>query len=102
MRRVIAIAACLTVLMFAGASTALAGGPHHGGWGRGHGHHRHGHHGPRVNSFYRAPIVSPYCGIRPRVAAYPVCPVPAYPVIPTYPQLGFGIGGRNFSFWFQQ
>jgi hypothetical protein len=40
------------------------------------------------------------------VAAYPVYPAyPAYPATAfgfNYPQLGFGVAGRNFSFWLQR
>jgi hypothetical protein len=102
MRRAIAVAACLTVLMFVGASSALAKGPHHGGnRGPGHGHRDHHHVQRRNQHNYRGPNFGPqFCGPRPYAAAYPVYPV--YPVAPAYPRLGFGLGGNNFSFWFQQ
>jgi hypothetical protein len=103
MRRSIAVMACLTVLMFSGASVALAKGPHHGGPGRGHGPQYQGQrqHGQWGNSNFRGPICGPpVCAPRPYVAAYPV--YPAYPVAPVYPRLGFGLGGSNFSFWYQQ
>ncbi len=107
MRRTIAVMACLTILMFAGASSALARGPHHGGPGWNHGRHpghHHHHHGQRWNNNFRGPNFGPqFYGPRPYVAAYPVYPVyPMYPVAPAYPRLGFGLGGSNFSFWFQQ
>ena len=89
MRRAIAIAACLTVLVFAGSQTALARGPHHGGgpaaWSR----------LPAVtvtkasgSTATTAPRLGPACGLRPRVAAYPVYPVPAYPVVPDLSAVG--------------
>jgi hypothetical protein len=100
MRRAIAVVACLSVLMVAGANSALAKGPHHGGYGK---HHRYqaNYFGGKSWNNFRGPSCAPqYCGPRPRVAAYPVYPV--YPVAPAYPRLGFGLGGSNFSFWYQQ
>jgi hypothetical protein len=100
MRRLLVISVCLTVLALGGARTALAKGPHHG-----HGppvvRHGYPHRGGSWHTGYRG--YTPYCHTRPHVAAYP-----AYPVYPRpgfgygYPQLGFGIAGRNFSFWLQQ
>jgi hypothetical protein len=109
MRRLLLVSACLTVLALGGATTALANGPHHGygppvarygyphrggswggGWGGG------------WNSGYRGGY-APYCHSGRRVAAYPA--YPAYPAAPfgyRSPQLGFGIAGRNFSFFLQQ
>ncbi len=103
MRRAIAVVTCLTVLMFVGGSSALAKGPHHGGnHGHGHGHGRgNHHHAQRWNNNFRGPNWGPrYYAPRPYVAAYPIYPV--YPVAPVYPRLGFGLGGSNFSFWYQQ
>lgn len=97
MRRIITVTACLSVLMLSAASTALAHGPYHRGPVRGPAHHHHGHRAYRPPAC-AAPIYAP----RPRVAAYPVYPVPVVPVAPAYPRLGFGLGGSNFSFWFQQ
>ncbi len=101
MRRAIAVVACLTVLIFAGASTALARGPHHGGSGFGPGHHHH--QGQRWNNYYRRGVGPVYWPRYP-ITTYPVYPYQTYqyPYVPTYPQLGFGLGGRNFSLWFQQ
>lgn len=102
MRRKLTVLACLAVLVFASAP-ALARGPHHGG-----GHYRgpaprHGYHGGGWNGgwndrgFCGTPP-RPYCPPKPCVTAYPAY-APAYPA---YPQFGFGIAGRNFSFWAQQ
>jgi hypothetical protein len=102
MRRSLTILACLGVLAFAGASTALARGPHHSPpprravYSYGYGAYR-----APWNAGYRGGYGS-YCG-RPRTVAYPVYPAYAGPVYgPAYPQVGFGVAGRNFSFWLQQ
>lgn len=108
MRRTIAVMACLTVLMFTSADVALARGPHHGGPGRGYGpnypgqgYPGQGYPGQGWNNYFRGPSCGPpVCAPRPYVAAYPV--YPTYPVAPAYPRLGFGLGGSNFSFWYQQ
>lgn len=103
MRRLFLVSACLGILAVGGASTALAAGPH-----RGHGPPvvRHGYP-PRGGSWhtgYRGH--QPHCLPGRRVAAYPVYPAyPAYPATAfgfNYPQLGFGVAGRNFSFWLQR
>jgi hypothetical protein len=91
------VSACLGVLFIAGTSTALARGPHHRPPAVRHGYD----HGPRGGSWqsgYRGGY-QPYCAPRRRVAAYPVYPAPVYGVSP---QLGFGLAGRNFSFWLQR
>lgn len=101
MRRQLTVLACLGVLVFAGAGTALAAGPHYGP------RHRppvarHGYYG---RSAYRAPwntgFRGDYCAPRRRVAAYPAYPVYPQAYVPRS-QLGFGLAGRNFSFFYQQ
>ena len=98
MRRVWAILVCTGILAFAGAGTAQAHGPQ---WGpRGF----YGYGPPRAawNVGYRGGFGGP-CGAPRAVVAYPG--YPAYPVYggpvygPAYPQLGFGVAGRNFSFF---
>lgn len=100
MRRSLMILACLGVLVFAGAGTALARGPHQGPPVFNHGHgHGHGAYSAPWNTGYRGGQQA-YCAPGRRVAAYPAYPVysaPAYGL--AYPQLGFGVAGRNFSFW---
>lgn len=110
MRRKITVLACLTALAFAGAGTALAGGPRHRGPqyrppAVGHGPHhrapwntgyRGGNRGPKGPY---CPPPAPVCRPKVGVVAYPPY---AQPVYPAYPQVGFGIAARNFSFWLQQ
>ncbi|MEX0678484.1 MAG: hypothetical protein WD063_15495 [Pirellulales bacterium] len=103
MRRGLVVLACLGVLVFAGAGTALARGPHHRPPGV---HHDHGYgygHGYRGAPWYTGYHSSfgAHCAPRPRVVVYPAYPV-YEPVYTPYSQLGFGIAGRNFSFWLQQ
>ena len=95
MRRILLISACLGVLVFAGATTALARAPHHRPPAV---HYGHGHHGVSWYAGYRGGH-GPYYAPHRRVAAYPVYPLYGAPVYTPYPQLGFGFGGRNFSFW---
>lgn len=103
MRRILLISACLGVLVFAGATTALARGPHHRppAVHYGHGHHGygHGHHGVSWYNTYYHGGHGPYWASHRRVVAYPAYPLYGAPIHTPYPQLGFGIGGRNFSFW---
>jgi hypothetical protein len=88
--------------MFAGAASAMAGGPHHGhGYGRGpngnwnnYGRHYQAYRYP-PQRICRPPICGP-------VAPYPVYPAPVVTAYPAYPRLGFGLGGANFSFFYQQ
>jgi hypothetical protein len=104
MRRILLVTACLGILFFAGTTTALAKGPHHGGYARhGHGHH-HRHGDGRWSAGYRGGY-GRHCG--PRGVAY----YPAYPAYPAYAapyygsgysNFGFGVAGRNFSLWLQQ
>lgn len=108
MRRALIGMACVAVLVLMGTSTAMAKGPHHGGHGHGRGGHgnwnRGGHHqayrpAPR-GPICRPPVCRPpVCG---PVAAYPVYPVPVVTAYQPSPRLGFGLGGSNFSFWYQQ
>ncbi len=103
MRRALLGVACVAVLVFAGSSAALAHGPHHGygradygRWnGRDYHHHHHHHHAHRLPP---RPVYRPHCG---PVAAYPVYPAPVL-AYPAYPRLGVGMGGSNFSLWYQQ
>ena len=107
MRRVLLTLVCLG--MFLGtAGNAVAGGPH--------GHHHHHHHGrggyrPGFSfsyfgggyyPAYRPVVVAPppvYPYPYPYAAAYPV---PAYPAYPAPPSVGFGVGTRNFGFYYNQ
>ncbi len=104
MRRAFVGLACVAVLVFAGTSTALAKGPHHGGHGghgRGPGGHGNWNHRGGYHQAYRLPpprvFRPPVCG-----PVYPVYPAPVVTAYPAYPRLGFGLGGSNFSFWYQQ
>jgi hypothetical protein len=99
MRRALTILTCLGILVFAGVSTALARGPYNGPpRGPAYGYNRGAYRAP-WNAGYRGS----YCVPRRTVAAYPAYPAYAGPVYaPTYPQVGFGIAGRNFSFWLAQ
>jgi hypothetical protein len=103
MRRILLVSACLGALVFGGASAALANGPHHGpptargGYGNFHSNSPYGGWYTKYRGSY-----GPQC-VPGRVAAYPVYPsygVPSYGQIA--PQLGFGVAGRNFSFWLQR
>jgi len=96
MRRILMVSACLGVLACAGATTALARGPQHRPPAVRYGNAHHGV--PRYNAYYRGGH-GPYCAPRRRAVAYPVYTAPVYT---SYPQLGFGIAGRNFSFWLQR
>ncbi len=99
MRRILLISACLGVLVFAGATTAQARAPHYRPPAV---HYGHGHHGvARYNTYYRGGH-GPYCAPRGRVAAYPAYSRYGAPVYSPYRQSGFGIAGRNFSFWLQR
>jgi hypothetical protein len=100
MRRSLTVLACLGVLIFAGVSTALAHGPQRG---PAYSRTQYGYGGYRApwNAGYRGGHGS-YCGPR-HAVGYPVYPTYAAPIYgPAYPQTGFGIAGRNFSFWYQQ
>ncbi len=101
MRRILLVSACLGILVFAGAGTALARGPYHRPPAVHHGHH-YGHgrgsYAALWQSGYRGGY-RPYCAPHRRVAAYPAYRGPVYGA---YPQLGFGVAGRNFSFWLQR
>lgn len=104
MRRVLTVLACTGVLVFAGAGTALARGPHHGPPV----HYGYVPQRAAWNAGYRGGF-GPHCGPPRTFAAYPAYPgysgYPGYPVYggpvygSSYPQLGFGISGRNFSFF---
>ncbi len=96
MRRILLTLVGLAMVLGMGG-TALAGGPH------GHGHHHHGYYGrPGYYGYYRPFYSPPVVVARPVVPAYPYpYPVPAYGY-PYQPNLGFGVAGRNFSFFYNQ
>lgn len=111
MRRVLLLGVVCLGMLVGGAGSALAGGPHggHGHHGHGYGHgHGHGHGyggypgGVGFYSYYR-PYYRPMV-VAPPVYPYPYACAPAYPAYPAYaaPSLGFGVGGRNFSFFYNQ
>lgn len=101
MRRAMTAVACLAVLLFASAGTAMAGGPHHHGHRGPHYRHDVGFRGPYHKQHWRHGVrrpVVPFCATPP-VRAYPVYPAPVYN---PFSQFGFGVAGRNFSLFFQQ
>jgi hypothetical protein len=92
-------------LVFGGAATALAHGPQYrpqaarGGFG-GYGGYGNAPYGGWYTK-YRGSY-GPQC-VPGRVAAYPAYPAYAAPAYGLgYPQLGFGVAGRNFSFFLQR